>query len=476
MINIQNIDRNDLTICAPSTAQGGAIGVIRVSGAKAFNIVDGIFSPVSKKHLADIPAGTCSFGRITDKSGELIDEVIVSIFHAPHSYTGENVVEISCHGSSYILNKVLELLLQGGCTMALPGEFTKRAFLNGKMDLSQAEAVADLISSTTQANHRIAMKQMRGDYSKKIVELRDKLLHITSMLELELDFSDHEELEFADRTEILSWATEAQQHIDFLCHSFKLGNVLKKGLPVAIIGETNAGKSTLLNALINENRALVSDIQGTTRDTIEECINMDGTLVRFIDTAGIRETNDLVEQMGIERTYDKIKEAEIVMWVFDATRFQEQYDELASTLMPYLADKKLIIVQNKMDLLEEERVEALAQETKQHNAESSSAIQICAHAEADISRLKQLLLNTVSSIISKESSSDVIVSNARHYESLSLASESLRRVVEGIKSNLSGDFISQDLRECIYHLGEIVGKISSDDVLHNIFSKFCVGK
>lgn len=241
MINLQNIDRNDLTICAPSTAQGGAIGVIRVSGAKAFNIVDGIFSPVSKKHLADIPAGTCSFGRITDKSGELIDEVIVSIFHAPHSYTGENVVEISCHGSSYILNKVLELLLQGGCTMALPGEFTKRAFLNGKMDLSQAEAVADLISSTTQANHRMAMKQMRGDYSKKIVELRDKLLHITSMLELELDFSDHEELEFADRTEILSWATEAQQHIDFLRHSFKLGNVLKKGLPVAIIGETNAG-------------------------------------------------------------------------------------------------------------------------------------------------------------------------------------------------------------------------------------------
>ena len=255
-----------------------------------------------------------------------------------------------------------------------------------------------------------------------------------------------------------------------------MGNVLKKGLPVAIIGETNAGKSTLLNALINENRALVSDIQGTTRDTIEECINMDGTLVRFIDTAGIRETNDLVEQMGIERTYDKIKEAEIVMWVFDATRFQEQYDELASTLMPFLADKKLIIVLNKMDLLEEERAETLAQEVKQHNAESNSAIQICAHAEADISRLKQLLLNTVSSIISKESSSDVIVSNARHYESLSLASESLHRVVDGIKSNLSGDFISQDLRECIYHLGEIVGKISSDDVLHNIFSKFCIGK
>lgn len=423
-----------------------------------------------------MPPGRCSFGRIIDKCDELIDEVIVSVFHAPHSYTGENVVEISCHGSSYILNKILEQLLQGGCTMALPGEFTKRAFLNGKMDLSQAEAVADLISSTTRANHRMAMKQMRGDYSKKIGELRDKLLHITSMLELELDFSDHEELEFADRSEVLTWATEAQQHIEYLCHSFKLGNVLKKGLPVAIIGETNAGKSTLLNALINENRALVSDIKGTTRDTIEECINMDGTLVRFIDTAGIRETADLVEQMGIKRTYDKIKEAEIVMWVFDATRFREQYDELASTLIPYLTDKKLIIVLNKMDIVNEEKADTFVLEAVQHNVESYSVIKICAHDETDISRLKHLLINNVSAMISDAGSSDVIVSNARHYESLSLALESLRRVVDGIKNNLSGDFISQDLRECTYHLGEIVGKISSDEVLHNIFSKFCVGK
>ena len=247
-------------------------------------------------------------------------------------------------------------------------------------------------------------------------------------------------------------------------------------IKVAVIGKPNAGKSSLINKIAGEERVIVSDVAGTTRDSTDTVIENEFGKFVFIDTAGIRETNDLVEQMGIERTYDKIKEAEIVMWVFDATRFQKQYDELSSTLMPFLADKKLIIVLNKMDLLEEERAEALAQETKQHNAESNSAIQICAHAEADISRLKQLLLNTVSSIISKESSSDVIVSNARHYESLSLASESLRRVVEGIKSNLSGDFISQDLRECIYHLGEIVGKISSDDVLHNIFSKFCVGK
>ena len=468
------------TICAIATPAGGALGIIRVSGPEAITAADRIFRPRVGAPLSQRAASSLTFGNVVvPQTDEAVDEVLVSLFRAPHSYTGEDSVEFSCHGSYYILNKVVELLLAQGCRMARPGEYTERAFLNGKMDLSQAEAVADLIASTTEANHRMAMQQMRGGFSKELRTLRDQLLHITSLLELELDFSDHEELEFASRPELLALAERIRNHISTLCQSFRLGNALKRGVPVALVGETNAGKSTLLNALVGEERAFVSNVHGTTRDTIEETVNVGGTLVRFIDTAGIRETSDTVERMGIERTFDKMAEADIVLWLIDLTVYQAQYDELAEKIGAQVQGKHLVVLLNKTDLVSESTIN----EAKQYiSGQLNNAVPtpmlltLSAQSGSGLDQLKQLLAASLSTLQAENNSTGTIVSNLRHYEALSAALAATDRVIEGLHQGLSGDFVSQDLRECIYHLSDIVGEVTTDQVLGNIFKHFCVGK
>lgn len=468
------------TICAIATPAGGALGIIRVSGPEAITAADRIFRPRVGAPLSQRAASSLTFGNVVvPQTDEAVDEVLVSLFRAPHSYTGEDSVEFSCHGSYYILNKVVELLLAQGCRMARPGEYTERAFLNGKMDLSQAEAVADLIASTTEANHRMAMQQMRGGFSKELRTLRDQLLHITSLLELELDFSDHEELEFASRSELLALAERIRNHISTLCQSFRLGNALKRGVPVALVGETNAGKSTLLNALVGEERALVSNVHGTTRDTIEETVNVGGTLVRFIDTAGIRETSDTVERMGIERTFDKMAEADIVLWLIDLTVYQAQYDELAEKIGAQVQGKHLVVLLNKTDLVSESTIN----EAKQYiSGQLNNAVPtpmlltLSAQSGSGLDQLKQLLAASLSTLQAENNSTGTIVSNLRHYEALSAALAATDRVIEGLHQGLSGDFVSQDLRECIYHLSDIVGEVTTDQVLGNIFKHFCIGK
>ena len=460
---------NQDTICAIATAQGGAIGCIRVSGPEAIEITSCIFTPAAtNRELGDSKPYTLTFGRIYDGS-EVIDEVLVSLFRAPHSYTGENSTEITCHGSAYILQKVLQLLIKNGCRMAAPGEYTQRAFLNGKMDLSQAEAVADLIASSSAATHRLAMSQMRGGFSKELATLRDQLLHFTSLIELELDFSDHEELEFADRSELCQLANNIEKVIARLVNSFNVGNAIKNGVPVAIIGETNAGKSTLLNVLLNEDKAIVSDIHGTTRDIIEDTVNIGGITFRFIDTAGIRETSDTIESLGIERTFQKLDQAEIVLWMIDATNAQAQITQLAGQLLPRCERKQLILVYNKADL-----VDNIQNSIPDNFPDNVQSITLSAKKREHIEELQRMLIT--SAHLPTITQNDVIVTNVRHYEALNNALEAIHRVQEGLTNNISGDFISQDIRDCIFHLSDIAGEVTNDMVLQNIVQHFCIGK
>lgn len=455
------------------------MGIIRVSGPEAISIADSIFTPVGsdKRKLQERQPYTLAFGRITDGSGNIIDEVLISIFRAPHSYTGEDSVEISCHGSSYILQKVMQLLMKNGCAPAAPGEYTQRAFLNGKMDLSQAEAVADLIASHSEASHRIAMNQMRGAFSRELAALRSQLLHLTSLMELELDFSDHEELEFADRSELLNVADKIRQTVSSLIGSFRVGNAIKNGVPVAIVGETNAGKSTLLNQLVGEERAIVSDIHGTTRDTIEDTITLGTATFRFIDTAGIRDTTDTIESIGIERTMQKISQAEIVLLLIDSTQASQQYALLAPKVLPLCKGKSLIIAYNKADIAGDTKPSYVADLTSPEYVDLSSVDEILISAKTGqgIDTLRHLLCTLAA--VDSDSSSGVIVSNLRHLSALNTALADIERVLDGLASGLPSDLISQDLRSCLYALGEITGgEIQTDEVLGNIFSHFCIGK
>lgn len=455
------------------------MGIIRVSGPEAISIADSIFTPVGsdKRKLQERQPYTLAFGRITDGSGNIIDEVLISIFRAPHSYTGEDSVEISCHGSSYILQQVMQLLMKNGCTPAAPGEYTQRAFLNGKMDLSQAEAVADLIASHSEASHRIAMNQMRGAFSRELAALRSQLLHLTSLMELELDFSDHEELEFADRSELLNVADKIRQTVSSLVGSFRVGNAIKNGVPVAIVGETNAGKSTLLNQLVGEERAIVSDIHGTTRDTIEDTITIGTATFRFIDTAGIRDTTDTIESIGIERTMQKISQAEIVLLLIDSTQASQQYALLAPKVLPLCKGKSMIIAYNKADIVGDTKQPHVADLTSSEYADLSSVDEILISAKTGqgIDALRHQLCTLAA--VDSDSSNGVIVSNLRHLSALNTALADIERVLDGLASGLPSDLISQDLRSCLYALGEITGgEIQTDEVLGNIFSHFCIGK
>lgn len=457
------------TICAVATAPGGAIGIIRVSGEQAIAITDRIFMPIGAngKTLAQRKPYTLAFGNIVTAQGDIIDQVLVSIFHAPHSYTGEQSVEISCHASTYILQQVMQLLVANDCRPAEPGEYTQRAFLNGKMDLSQAEAVADLIASHSAVSHRMAMNQMRGAFSTELSDLRDKLLHLTSLIELELDFSDHEELEFADRTQLVDVAQKIQHTVQRLIQSFRIGNAIKNGIPTVIIGETNAGKSTLLNLLVGEERAIVSDIHGTTRDVIEDTVNIDGKIFRFIDTAGIRDTTDTIESIGIERSLAKIKQAEIILLMLDATCANEQYQALSNKVLPLCQDKHLLVIVNKCDKATPTTITPLP--------ENATQINISAKTKQGIEQLKtQLSLLLPDADIM---AGNAIVSNIRHLKALQSANDDINRVLEGLQTDLPTDLVSQDLRSCLYHLAQITGgEIQTDEVLGNIFKHFCIGK
>ena len=459
------------TICAISSGQHqAAIALIRISGEEALRMCDTFFVAANKAvTLSTMQPNSIKFGRIFQQN-ELIDEVLVSVFKAPHSFTGEDMVEIACHGSSYIQQQILQLLIQQGCQLAQPGEFTRRAFLNGKMDLSQAEAVADLIAAQSASSHRVAMNQMRGGFSKELAVLRDKLLEFTALIELELDFSE-EDVEFADRSSLMALATIIQTKLASLARSFEVGNVIKNGIPVAIVGETNAGKSTLLNLLLNEEKAIVSDIHGTTRDVIEDIVSIQGITYRFIDTAGIRETQDAIEKMGIKRTYQQIEQASIILWVIDSTQVNEHIDWMAERIVSRSEGKKLILVFNKLDKINEEECRVLELLFENITAErlfiSAAKHQ---HIDALLHHLHQ------AAAIPSIGDQDVIITNMRHFQALTQALSAIERVQTGLSTGISGDFVSQDIRECLHYLGEITGQISNDEVLGAIFSRFCIGK
>lgn len=459
------------TICAISTPSGmGAIAVIRLSGSEAIEITDKIFqSRKEGKLLKAQKANTLHYGSIV-KNNELIDEVVVAIFRAPHSFTGEDTVEISCHGSVFIQQEVLQLLIDNGARMAKPGEFTQRAFLNGKMDLSQAEAVADLISASSTVSHRIAMKQMRGGVLNEIKSLRAQLLHFTSLVELELDFSE-EDVEFANRAELNLLTVGISNLITKLANTFQYGNAIKNGIPVAIIGDANVGKSTLLNALLNEEKAIVSEIAGTTRDVIEDVAIINGIQFRFIDTAGIRHTTDTIENLGIERTYAKLEQAEIVLTLVDGTKPINDIVMFLTSISEKLHLKKSALIVNKIDIADQIILDEL---TELGESMQLPTLLISAKKNINIHSLSGFLINAIQSQGYTET--DIVITNARHYESLTNAGKAIERVFDGLSTGISGDFLSQDIRECLYYLGEITGEISTDEVLGNIFKNFCIGK
>ena len=464
-------------ICALATPAGGAIGIIRLSGSEAIRLTDKVFVSVSGKQLSAAKPNTLHYGEIKDKDGHTIDDVLVSVFRAPHSYTGEDSTEISCHGSRYILQQVLQRLIEVGCRQAEPGEYTRRAYMNGKMDLSQAEAVADLIASTNKATHQMALSQLKGHFSSELTLLREKLLKMTSLLELELDFSDHEELEFADRSELRALAAEIEKKITTLAHSFETGNALKQGVPVAIVGKTNVGKSTLLNRLLHEEKAIVSNIHGTTRDVIEDTTLIDGITFRFIDTAGIRKTDDVVENIGIERTYQKMEEAKIVIWLLDAQPTEAEIEDMKEKNQ----GKKLLMVFNKIDEISFDKDVLSSDENSQPSSsislsdENVSILNISARTGENVLDLEQALVWAAD--IPEITENDVIVTSARHYEALLRADESLSRVLESMDMGMSGDIIAEDLKMVLEELGEITGgQISSQETLNNIFKHFCIGK
>ena len=463
------------TICAISTAAGsGAIAVIRLSGNDARKITEKIFYPASKsKKIFEQPANTIHFGTIRYNEKD-IDEVLVSLFKSPNSYTGEDTIEISCHGSPFIQQKIIEILIDNGCRLALPGEFTQRAFLNGKMDLSQAEAVADLISSQSEIAQKIALQQMRGGFSSELANLRERLLWFISLIELELDFSE-ENVEFANRNELNKLVDEIITHLSNLTNSFSLGNAIKNGVPVVIAGLTNTGKSTLLNCLLNEERAIVSEIHGTTRDAIEDVVNIDGIMFRFIDTAGIRKAHDKIENLGIQITYNKIKEAAIVIFLLDisetTTKNVEILDNMLNTID--LEKQKLIVALNKIDITNKSEVSDYLLKL-QSSGFQNDIIPISAKKNLNIDKLISGLLYTVN--IQKLDNSQTIITNSRHYEALSKALDSMKQVKKGLITEISGDFLAQDIREALFYIGSITGNINNDEVLGTIFRNFCIGK
>ena len=465
--------RSEETICAPATAIGGAIAVIRISGQQSLSICDKIFYPLDNViKLVNQKGFTVVYGEI--RSGvEIIDDVLLSIFRAPHSYTGENSVEISCHASPYIIRKILELIIINGAGTAKPGEFTQRAFFNGKMDLSQAEAVADIIASKTRRSHSVALNQMRGGFSAEISSLRFELLNFASLIELELDFGE-EEVEFADRNELESIVTTVKEMADKLAGSFLIGNALKNGIPVAIVGKPNSGKSTLLNALLMEEKAIVSEFPGTTRDTIEDTIVIDGIEYRFIDTAGLRDTSDIIEAMGIKKTHEKINQASVILLIDEITDPADLINKRADSIRDMIreSEKRLIILINKTDTVSDNRQAELENMIKLE--EKDTILFISAREKSGLDELRSRL----SDVVMKErlSSDDVIITNIRHYEALLHVSESLGRVISGLEEHISEDLIAIDIRHAIHYLGEITGEITSDEILGNIFRNFCIGK
>ena len=464
---------NTETIVALATASGaGAIAIIRLSGKDAISIADEVFESVSKKKLSDQKTHTVHLGHIVDGL-KTLDQVLVTIFKNPNSYTGENVVEISCHGSTFIQQQIIQLLLRKGAKMAEAGEFTLRAFLNGKLDLSQAEAVADLIASNNEASHQIAMQQMRGGFSNEIAKLREELLNFASLIELELDFAE-EDVEFADRTAFNELITRIDFVLKRLIDSFAVGNVIKNGIPVAIVGEPNVGKSTLLNALLNEERAIVSDIAGTTRDTIEDELVIKGIGFRFIDTAGIRETSDVVESIGIQKTFEKIEQAQVVIFLFDGLKFKvsgfDYITEIEKVKNKYPL-KPILVLVNKIDLLTENEISSI---NKQLETLNLTLLKVSAKQKTGIDELKETLLSFVNTGALRNN--ETIVTNTRHYDALLKAQEEIQKVKHGLETNISSDFMAIDIRQALFYFGEITGQVTNDELLGNIFANFCIGK
>ena len=474
------MNTND-TICALATPQGGALGVIRISGSEAISIAERIFKPRGATPLAERKGQSVVFGDVYDNRGNMLDEVLLTLMRGPHSYTGEDTVEISCHASPYVIQQLMLNIIDKGARQAGPGEYTMRAFLNGKMDLSRAEAVADLIASGNEASHRLAMSQLKGGFSRELNALREKLLKLTTLMELELDFSE-EDVTFADRSELTALCDEIERVITALVDSFSVGNAVRNGVPIAIVGETNTGKSTLLNALLREERALVSNISGTTRDTVEGMMTIGGVAFRFIDTAGIRETMDVVEQMGIERAFDQLQKAAVALWVIDPRTDPEALEESASRLLPLCSGKRLAVLVNKCDIVDAIRISDTMKWAESMIAKHGKGVQwgsrdmwaISAKLGVNMDKLEDFLVDAAA--IPSMDADAVIVTNVRHYEALRKALTNILDVRRGLNDGIPADLVSLDLRACIRHLAEIVGSVSSEDVLINVFKNFCIGK